>query len=442
VLSTRVARQPAATERVLSNGLRAVAVRKPGVPLVEVRLWVPFGGPAGPRGRAHAARGALLAETLFSGTSARSAVELAEELQAVGGALGAGVDPDRLSVGGSALASGLPVLLDVLADVLSDATFPSREVAGERDRLAHDLAVARTQPGVLAAAALGRRLYAAHPYLHELAGVEQVRAVTPAALRSLHASRLVPKGAVLVVVGDLQPARALDVAESALRRWTGGAASARDVPPLPPIVPGPLELADRAGAVQTNIRLAGPAVGRLDPAYPALQLAHTIFGGYFSSRLVANVREVRGYSYGPRSGLDHTRAGSLVTVTVDVATAVTAPALLETVYELGRMATGPVTADELDAARRYATGALALSTATQAGLASTLSALLPTGLGLDWLREHPRRLAAVTVDEVREAAARFLAPARLVSVLLGDASVVTESVSSLVPVEATTTEGL
>ncbi len=128
-------------------------------------------------------------------------------------------------------------------------------------------------------------------------------------------------------------------------------------------------------------------------------------------------------------------AGSTLVVDADVATAVTAPALLEMQYELGRIATQQVGGDELDDVRQYAVGTLALSVATQAGLASTLAALAGVGLGLDWLVEHPKRLAAVTVDQVFEAAERHLAPAGMVTVVLGEAEAVEGPLRTLGPVD-------
>ena len=125
----------------------------------------------------------------------------------------------------------------------------------------------------------------------------------------------------------------------------------------------------------------------------------------------------------------------MLTLDAEVATEVTAPALLETIYELGRIATVPVAEDELASARQYAIGTLALSTSTQAGLASTLSALSAFGLGLDWIRDHPTRLGAVTIDDVAEVAAEFLAPTRFTSVAVGDATSISEPVALLSPVE-------
>jgi zinc protease len=191
---------------------------------------------------------------------------------------------------------------------------------------------------------------------------------------------------------------------------------------------------DRPGSVQSSLRLGSSAVARFDDRYPALQLANLIFGGYFSSRWTENIREDKGYTYGPHSRIDHHVLGSSLLFDVEVATEVTAPAVVETRYELGRIASLPVSAEEVDTVRQYAIGTLAISTATQSGLASTLSGLAGAGLGLDWLAEHPRQLSAVGVEEVSAAATEFLAPARLTQVVVGEAAAITAPLAALGPV--------
>jgi zinc protease len=210
-----------------------------------------------------------------------------------------------------------------------------------------------------------------------------------------------------------------------------------EAPPVSELQFPDIALVDRPGAVQSNIRLGGPAPGRTAPDLAAARLASMIFGGYFSSRLVENIRERRGYTYSPRSAVDHQAAASSFLVEADVATEVTGPALLETWYELGRMALTAVTEAELDAARRYVLGNMALSTATHAGLASTLSALVGSGLPVDWLAEHQRALAAVTVEDVQEASRRYLSVSALTAVVVGDAERVAEPLRALAAVRVT-----
>jgi predicted Zn-dependent peptidase len=416
---------PVTAERELANGLTVIAVQRPTVPLVEVRLRVPFA-------RAPLAEATVLSQTLLSGTSDMSTVDIAAELQKVGGGLSAGTDPDRLVVSGNALVAGLDRLLEILADVLNGAVYPDDEVSTEGGRLADRIRMAQSQPSHLARVALLKRIYGSHPYAVQTPGPEEVLDVSPGGLRGLHAERVHAAGAILAVVGDIEPQAALDAAERALSTWNGGG---KDVglPPTPPLVPGPLTLVDRPGAVQSSMRLALPAVTRTHPDHASLQLANLIYGGYFSSRWVENIREDKGYTYGPHSMIEHSVAGSTLTVAAEVATDVTAPALLETVYELGRLATQPPDEGELTQARQYALGTLQLGMSTQAGLAGLVSTYAGFGLRLDFLAQHADRLVKATREDVAAAAARYLAPANAVTVVLGDAERIEPSLATLTP---------
>ena len=430
----RPVKLPTVAERTLDSGLRVLAVRRQGVPLAELRLRVPFAGSGGRGGRRHTAQAQLLGDTLLAGTARRSAAQLAADVQALGGQLSASTDADRLALGASVLVSGLPGLLEVLGEVLTSASYPKRDVIGERDRLVEELAIYRSQAAVVAREALLHRMYGAHPYGRELPTAAEVGEVKASQLRALHAARIAPAGSVLTIVGDLTPARAIGLVEAALAGWTA-TSTADTTPALPALARRPALLLDRPEAVQTTIRMGGPAPSRSDPDSAAFGLVNLVFGGYFSSRWVANIREDKGYTYSPSSSVEHPPAGSRVTVGADVSTPTTAPAVLETVYELGRVATLPVTQAELDQARRYAVGTLAMSTSTQAGLASTLSQLAGAGLGVEWLREHPQRLAAVTVDDALAAASRYLAPASLTTVLVGDVAQVEAPLRTVLDLE-------
>ncbi|GAC1445148.1 MAG: pitrilysin family protein [Mycobacteriales bacterium] len=430
----RTAKMPTVADTTLPSGLRVLAVKRAGVPLVELRLRIPVSGPSGKAGDDDVARSQLLADTLLSGTDRRDASQIAVDLQSLGGQLQAANDADRLGISGSVLSSGLTGMLELLGELLTSASYPKGEVIAERDRLLQELAIHRSQASVIAREALLHRMYGEHPYGRELPSAQAVGAVKPSQLRTLHAKRVVPAGSIVTVVGDLTPARVVAQVESALRNWTATTKGAA-APTLPEVAPGPALLLDRPGAAQTTIRMAGPAPARTSPDYPAASLASMVFGGYFSSRWTANIREDKGYTYGGHSLFEHPPAGSRLHVSVDVATDVTAPSVLETLYELGRMATVPVGQDELDRARRYAIGSLQLGTASQAGLASMLSMLASADLGVDYLRDFPKQLAGVSVEDVLAASATWLAPTRLTTVLVGDVSVVADPLGALIELE-------
>ncbi|UUV35099.1 insulinase family protein [Amycolatopsis roodepoortensis] len=413
-------------DTTLSNGLRVLAVRKPTVPLVELRVWIPFAG----EDKLHPATAEVLAETLLTGTARRDRIEIDADLALIGGDLASGVDPERLIITGTSLADGLPTMLDVLADSLTGASYADAEVERERERLIERIAVSRTQPRTIAREALQKHRYGDHPAVREVPQAEDVAVVTPEQVRALHRASVLPRGSVLVIVGDIDPDTVIGDLEKAFGGWASDRSAVR-LPVLPDLVGGNVLLVPRAGAVQSQIRLSAQTVSRTDPRYPALQLANLVYGGYFSSRLVENIREDKGYTYSAHSGFEFTDQTAVVNVDADTATDATAAALLETRYELARLGLVPPTADEVESVRQYAIGSLVTAASSQGGLAAQLSALAATGLGVEWLAGHPERLAAVTAEDVANAALEFFAPKRFTGVVVGDAEVLAPKLTAL-----------
>ncbi len=424
----RLPKVPAVLEDELPGGLRVLAVRRSAVPLVQVRLAFAVAG-------SHISKSAgpsVLAESMLAGTDRRDRGELAKAVQRLGGHLGASRREDSFVMSASVLAENLRELLELLVEVLRGASYPQEEVRADRERLANETLIALSQPDVVAGEALRRRLYPRHPYAAGLPRPASLHRVSGATLRSLHGEILDPAAGQLLLLGDLEPRRAVSMARDVLSPWLATSKTPASVlRPLPAIAPGPIEIVPRDGSVQSNVRLGGPAPTRSDPQWPATALANLIFGGLFASRLVENLRERHGYTYSPRSAVRHGRAGSSLLVEADVATEATASALLETRYELGRIALGGVTEGELEAARRYAIGSFTFMTATQSGLAETLSALSIAGLPPGYLKSYPASLAKTTRAEVETAARRYLAPTALATVVVGDPTAIGAQLSTI-----------
>ena len=260
---------PDVLDVTLDSGLRVLAARNPRVPMAELRLRIPFGPDATETDDTavsrHLAAAELLTATLLTGTATRDRVAIDDELAGVGADLGVGVDPERLQIGGSGLAAGLPTVLDVLADVLTGAVHPDAEVVRERSRLVERITVARAQPRTIAREALQRKRFGNHPIAREMPTGPDVAAVEPGDVRALHAAGLVPGGAILTLVGDLDPHEAVALVEQRLGGWTAPH-RARELTPPPPVVASNLELVPRAGSVQSQLRLSAPALPRLDGA--------------------------------------------------------------------------------------------------------------------------------------------------------------------------------
>ena len=413
---------------VADNGLRVVAARSSAVPLVELRLLIPFAPGPAPVG----ATAELLAATLLGGTGAHGRAALDDRLADVGAKLTVRVDPERIVLAGSALADGLPRLLDVLADCLTGPAFDPADVRRERVRLRQRIEVARRMPKTAVREALLRRCYGDHPLSRETPDAALVALADADAVRRLARERLVPRGATLVLVGCAQPRATADLVCRALAGWRSERTASMPTAPAP-VEGGDLDFLPRPGARQAQIRLAAAALPRADAGYEALLVANLVLGGYFSSRLVTELRENLGYVYAARSAIEeHAAASALTVIGFETDTRTAGAALRAARGELARIAgAGPPTDDEVTAARSYAAGITALMLSGQRGLAHLLLTLASAGLGHDWLPGHLHRLRTVTPDAVREAAARFLAPERFTGVVAGDPVALLPELASL-----------
>lgn len=400
----------------LDNGLRILAARRTRLGRVNVLVWLPLARPGGDD-----VRHRLAAATLFGGARDADAVALAAELEALGAVVGAAASIHALTVSVAAPAGTWERAVTRVAGVLADPVPPDEEIGLQRNRLAQSLRIAAAQPTTVAADRLRARIHGRHPYGRGTPAPEAVEEVGPRAVRWWLRHEPLTDGGVVVVVGAVAPAEATRVVDRTLGRITSADRSRpRPLAPPPVRTPPGILVVHRPGAVQSNIRIGGPAPTRTDPAYPATTLANLVLGGYFSSRIVANLREDKGYTYSPRSSLNHLPLVSRWTLAADVGTDVTAPALAELRAETTRLATAGPTDTEVEAARRYQAGTILLGGHTQAGLAARLLRLASADLPLDHHRRLVREAARVGTDAVAAAAGAFV-PRRTTTVVVGDA---------------------
>lgn len=417
----------AAAQATLPSGLRVLAATRGGVPMAEVRLLIPLGG----GDPLHAATVELLAATLLGGTGRCDRGALDTELAAIGATLSATVRPEHLTVSGYVLAEGVPRLVQLLAEVLTGATYPVPDVEPQRARLLHRLRMHAAQPQVIARQVLLRRYFGDHPAAREVPREEDLARVEAADLRRVHETRLVPRGAALVLVGDLDPYQAIETAAKAMDGWRHERSVTKLDTPRPG-APGGVETLDDPGARQVMVGLAG-AVPMADfTPHPAAHLANLVFGGYFASRLFENLRENLGYVYSCRSAI--LQRADVAVMLLEFATDPdhAADALRETHAELSRITrTDPPRAAEIEAARGFAIGSQAVTLATQGGLADALAMIALRGQPLSWHTRWAASIAAVPDRQVREHAARLFDPAALTGFVRGPAGVLAGAPSPL-----------
>jgi zinc protease len=422
----RVPEAPKVRSEKLANGLTVWLVQQNNLPKAAVTLALRGGycaDPADARGISD-----LLAATVKLGTSSLNARQIAERSQAAGGALKAVAETEDLTLSIEPLSEHVSDAIALLADLATHATFPDSEVTLAKTNLLAGIQQNESDPSFLAQRAFGRVHYGDHPYGVISPTSAMVEHATPESLRKLYAETFQPNQAIVVVIGAIDPSAVLAAIHSAFDSWSGAHAGARStlVAPSEPVSAAEKKVffVPRPGSVQTALLLGAPAPIRTDPDYPAFEVANAIYGGMFGSRLTNNIREDKGYTYSPYSYLViHQKAGTIVT-REDVRNAVTGPSYKETVFELNRIATSPVSDQELTSAKRYLLGTLGSRLQSRASLSLRLADLWVYGLDAQFIRKDADGVVSSTTAQVQQVSNRYLAPEKMTVVAVGEDKVV------------------
>jgi len=411
----------------LPEGLTVWLVPRAGYPKATALLAARGGSAADPADLPGLSE--LLAGTLTEGTATRNSIRIREELQAVGGEISASASNDAMFLRVNGLASGVPTMLAVLADVARNANFPKNEVELVKANTLQELKAREAQPEFLAQKAFARAAFGLHPYRVVSPDPQSVQATTPEILKREYARRFRPDSSLLVVIGSFDPAATRKAIGSAFRGWKGGGQGVAPTPEVPAPAPGRhIDFVDRPGSVQSVIVVGRPVMKASDPDYYPTVVANTIFGGAFGSRLTKNIREDKGYTYSPGSVLSSYEEGGVLRVRAAVRNEVTAASLLEIFYELDRMGATMPTAEEFAKAKRYQSGLFLLRNQIQGAIASILATNWINGLPPEELGQFVPKINAVTEADVERVGRKYFPSDNQTVVVVGDASKVKTAV--------------
>jgi predicted Zn-dependent peptidase len=398
--------------------LQVVLAESHAFPKIAAQLYFPAGNAL----VAHRSPGlaSMTAAVVRTGTTTRSSNRIEEDLRRMGADLGtsAGADSSTISIAGlSEFSAGL---LDLVGDLARNASFPENEFERERRQRFEEVKIERTTPGFLANERLRRVLFGKHPYAIVAPTEVQVGAYKRDELAAYYEQHYSPSDAVLIVVGDFATAEMFKQIERTFGDWHAPQPEA----PQPGEPPGQtgrhVHLVHLPGSVQTQVLVGNLAITRRAPDWHATVLANAIYGGAFHSRLVMNIREQKGYTYSPRSGINPLRQYGYFTVSAAVRNDVAAATLTEIFYEMDRIRALPVTPDELDSARNYLTGVFSLGVATLDGLSGQLSTVYLDRLPEDYLEKYRDRVRSLTAEDVLTSARKHFDSADAQIVLVGD----------------------
>ena len=413
---------PKAAIQTLPNGLRVFVVTDHAEPAVAARLVILSAGsiqdPAGMPGVA-----GMTAGLLTQGTAKRSAKEIAEAIDFVGGTLEAKAGRDATTVTLDVVTKDLGMGMDLLADVVLHPAFRSEELDRQRQQLLSDLEVQYSDPNYLATLAFARTLYGASPYGLPEAG-------TPATVKKLqredfvkfHDANYAPNQALLGFAGDITPENAFAIAEKYFGSWPKV-----DVPAAAPQTPQAATarqvwLIDKPDAVQTQIRIGRIAIRRADADFLPLDVTNHIFGGSYNSRLNTEVRIKKGLTYGASSAFSPHRYTGSLSVETYTRTEATVDATKLVMDLLTGMSQGKISQKELDFARDYLAGVYPIESETAEQVADRALTVAAFDLPADYNQTYPEKIRATSLEQVQATARKYFTTGDLDIVLVGNVS--------------------
>ncbi len=412
---------PPFTGTTLPSGLTVRAARWGRRPTVAAAvLFAGAGATADPPGRDGAAD--VAGDTFLAGTRTKDARALAEALDDLAAVAEVSAGSDSSVARFFVLERDLDAGLALFAEILTEATFPEEEFEKSRRRLLATLKEQRAEPDFLARERLYDRLYAGHPYGKVSPSEKGLEALTRDDVAAFARTRMSLAGATLVLAGAAGPDALLAAAERAF----GGlepppATPPPAIPPPPAVADFSIHLVNRPGSVQTNLLFARPAIARKSPRYPAAVVANQSLGGGASSRLFHVLREERGLTYGAYSSLAARVLGGHFGASIDCRTEVTHDALSGLLDLVRAFAAEGPTEEEHERSKKYLVGSFPIPRETPGGVVSDEISRVLHNLPIDEWTTWRSRLAAVTRDDARQAAADLFDPSRGILAAVGDA---------------------
>ena len=426
---------PRPAEVDLPNGIHLMVLEDHRVPLITFQLQIPGAGgyfdPADQLGLAQ-----MTATMMREGTSKQTTLQISEMLETKASTVtvGAGLSSITATMSGSSLTENFAATFALAADILLRPSFPQEEFDRYKTRTKTGLVQQRAQPGFLASERFSKLMYGTHPSGRASLTPDAIDKVTRDAMVGFHKTKYVPDHAVLAIAGDISMAVARKVIDAHLGGWARAGVPVPQTaePGAPPA--GQVHFVARPDSVQTTIWVGSPAISRTSPDYDIVTVMNYVIGGGPTGRLFTKLREEKGYTYGAYSNISAVQYRGHWLASLDVRSEVTEPALTDLMAEIKRMRDESVVQKEFDDKRRAIIASFALTLESpQAVLGNHITRWIYK-LPADYWEKLPDRIMAVTQAQVQEAAKKYLDPARLQIVTVGEAAKIGDVVKKFGPV--------
>lgn len=418
----------------LPNGLEILVVEKRALPVVSIGVLLKTGAVHDPINLPGLA--SFTTSMLQEGTASRSSTQLADDFEFIGSRLSAGAGREQSMLSSETLTRHWPTALELMSEVLQSPSFPANELERIRKERLTGLQRLKDDPGAMAGRVAPVLAYGVDSsYGHPGGGTEaSVSASQRDDLVTFYRNNFRPEEAALLVVGDVSMDEVVQRAGRYLGDWRSQSEKRLESVTTASRVAASsaIYLLDKPGAAQSLIRVVTPGVPRSNPDYWPLLLLNHAFGGQFTARLNMNLRQDKGYSYGYRSSIDWYKNSSLISVGGSVQTAVTREAILETLKELKELQESrPVTEKEFIDAKDAILQEYPSGFETPSGILDQLLRIVSFDLPNDYLQIFPEKVRAVSLDEVRDVAKRWLDMQKLSWLVVGDRKAIEPSLQTL-----------
>ena len=406
--------------RTLPNGLQVVTVLQHEQPAVSIRLLVRAGSVDNPPNRPGVA--SFVASLLDRGTKTRSAQEIADTIDTIGGALGTGSGSDLTFVNAVVMKDSFGLVMELMGDLVRNPAFAQEEIERQRQQVLSELQVSQTSPEYVANVVFDRLVYGFHPYgLPNRGTPNSLHAITRKDLENFHRRHFMPNNMILALVGDLTHQEAFATTEKVFGSWSEGALPTQVSIQTPPPV-GRVVVIDKPDAVQTEIRVGQLGIMRKHSDYMAVDMAFKILGGEGANRLHRVLRAERGLTYGASADIQALKHAGLFMAETDTRTEATGEVLGLILDEINTLRREFVGVRELADAQAYLAGHFPLTLETPDAIATRVLNALFYELPVKEISTFPQRIRAVTAGDIQRAARTYIFPRQLSIVLVGRAS--------------------
>jgi zinc protease len=428
---------PEIKKEILPNGLKVIVIEHHELPVVAFRLVLKSGSTYDPTGKAGLAN--LTAGLLRKGTQTKNATQIAEEIDFVGGTLGAGADWDATFATCRLLNKYFDTGLGLLADIVLNPTFQEDEIERLRKQTIAGIKQQKDDPGSVAEENFRKFVFGEHPYGQPQEGTEEsVSGITQEDIMNFHKTYYVPNNAILAVVGDVKTDEVLKKVKSKFGSWERRDFVTPDLGQPSQIKGRQILLVDKPDLTQSYIDMGHFGIDRKSPDYfPVRVMNYILGGGGFASRLMEEVRAKRGLTYGIYSNFDSYRLKGAFEVSTFTRIDSTLGAIQATLDQIKRIRTEKVSDKELSETKSFYTGYFPLQFETPEQIATQILNVEIYDLGEDYIQNFRKNVSAVTADDILRVAQKYLDPDNIKLVVVSKADELKTGMESFGEVEVT-----